>query len=160
MLKISRLADYAIVILQSLSQKGRSCSAAFLAKETDISLPTVSKVLKRLAEVGILASIRGTQGGYLLISSPDKISLTAIISAIDGDFALTECCKNTQACDKQSNCQLSHNWQIINQIIANVLTNLSLADLSQRHFCFEDIAQSVKSLTLKNEIQRKKNAEK
>lgn len=143
MLKISRLADYALLLLQELVQKAPAyCSANMLAAQTHLALPTVSKVLKRLAEAGILISIRGTQGGYQLAATAENITLAAIISAIDGYPALTECCKPRHRCEQQSICHLSSNWQIINRIFFKILKSLSLADL-KRQLNFEDIIISL-----------------
>lgn len=134
MLKISRLADYALLILQELAKPMSSnhCSANTLASQTRLALPTVSKILKTLAEAGIVTSIRGTQGGYRLAVLPQQINLAEIITAMDGEIALTECCKSQHFCEQHLVCHLSEGWRAINQIIVKLLQNLSLTDLQQR----------------------------
>ncbi len=66
MLRISRLTDYATVILASLAG-GALASAADIAERTHIGLPTVSKLLKELQHAGLVRSVRGAHGGYQLV---------------------------------------------------------------------------------------------
>ena len=67
MLRISKLTDYATVILARLAaEPERRFTAAQLAAETRLALPTVSKLLKQLHRSGLVQSTRGLHGGYLL----------------------------------------------------------------------------------------------
>lgn len=132
MLKISKLADYATVVMSTLSlQAAPHCSAALLAEESHIALPTVSKVLKRLNEAGLVKSVRGANGGYQLARLPVDISVVEIIAAIDGEPALTECSHAAGDCAVDQFCGLRANWQRINQMVLNVLQEVSLADMGQ-----------------------------
>ena len=55
----------------------------------------VSKILKLLAREGLLASHRGVKGGYSLARHPEEISMAAIIAALEGPIAITECIDET-----------------------------------------------------------------
>jgi Rrf2 family protein len=83
MLRISRLTDYATVILASLAGGGLA-SATDIAGRTHIGLPTVSKLLKELQHAGLVRSVRGARGGYQLARAPAAISAAAIIDAVEG----------------------------------------------------------------------------
>lgn len=131
MLKISKLADYATQIMPVLMQQATSMSAATIAKKTMISGPTVAKVLKKLTEAGLLQSTQGVKGGYQLTSTPEKISLSTIITAMDGQPAMTECCKKNYDCAQESVCVLRDNWQSINRIVLTVLDSISLHDMAR-----------------------------
>ena len=91
MIRITRLADYAIVILSHFaSDRTRPVrTARLLASETHVPLPTVSKILKALARRGIVASLRGVHGGYTLTKVPEAISVAEIIDALEGPIAMT-----------------------------------------------------------------------
>lgn len=131
MLKISRLADYATLIMSCFAKQPRArYSAAILAQKTQIALPTVSKILKLLSEAGLLISKRGVNGGYELATKPERISVAAIVTAIDGEFALTECSQATYSCQQNHTCELSGNWQFINQVISDLLESISLVDMT------------------------------
>lgn len=93
--------------------------------------PTVSKCLKLLNEAGLLLSSRGVNGGYRLSRDASEINLAELISAIDGDLALTECSSQSQDCIRSTICGLRHNWQTINQMIVCMLQQLTLQDMRQ-----------------------------
>jgi FeS assembly SUF system regulator len=90
MLRISRLTDYATVILASLAG-GSLASATDVADRTRIGLPTVSKLLKELQHAGLVTSVRGAHGGYQLARPAAAINAAEIIDAVEGPLALTEC---------------------------------------------------------------------
>ena len=82
MLRISRLTDYATVLLAALAREpGQQRTAAALAEATRIGAPTVSKVLKQLQRAGLVTSTRGLHGGYQLARSAEAISAAAISTA-------------------------------------------------------------------------------
>lgn len=130
MIKISRLADYGLVILNYLAaQPERSYSAAVLAERTHLALPTVSKVLKLLHDGQVITSTRGASGGYRLAKDPALLNLAEVIAAIDGLPALTECCQPVNHCVHDARCSLRSNWPLINRVIINALKQFTLADL-------------------------------
>jgi FeS assembly SUF system regulator len=131
MLRISKLTDYATVLMAALAQKSETCvSASQLADETRLELPTVAKVLKTLARSELVTSIRGVHGGYRLSVEPDRISVAAIVRAMEGPIALTECGLEPGLCSHEPNCTLRGNWQRIGLAVEGALERLSLADLA------------------------------
>ncbi|MEQ1531671.1 MAG: SUF system Fe-S cluster assembly regulator [Methylococcales bacterium] len=129
MLRISKLTDYAIVIVSFMAKESRTLAAMEIASVTGIALPTVSKILKLLLNAGVLVSSRGAKGGYGLADQPDKISVATVISAMEGPIALTECSISQQGCEQASGCGIHANWTVINQTIQNALASVSLADM-------------------------------
>lgn len=130
MLRISKLADYATLIM---AYAARTPDMPLTAKKTasDLGLqyPTVSKILKRLAKANLLISMRGAQGGYQLAHVPTEINIAEIISVMDGPIALTKCSHVLLHCTLSQNCTTKNNWQSINQIIYEKLAEVSLADM-------------------------------
>ena len=132
MIKISKLSDYATVILSMLAQTPmQRVSANQIAEGTQLPIPTVSKVLKLLNEAKLVSSTRGTNGGYTLCRCPTLISVAEIIHAIEGELAMTECSKEALSCSRNEFCGLRHNWQYINYMMVMLLQQLSLADMNQ-----------------------------
>lgn len=130
MLRISKMADYATVILKCLSaQTGCLLSANEIAQQTYLERPTVSKILKILLNAGLVISTRGAIGGYSLAKKPDKITIAQIITAIEGMPTLTECSSTATICTQDTTCQLKHNWKVINQFILTTLENITLTDM-------------------------------
>jgi Rrf2 family protein len=96
MFRLSKLSDYAIVLMSRIAgSKAGVVTARGLSEETDIPWRTVVRLLKTLTAGGVLRSIHGRKGGYVLSRSPSKVSLIDIIEMIEGPFALTECNRET-----------------------------------------------------------------
>ncbi len=131
MLKISKLADYGTVIMAALARvPGATLTAKELAERTRLNLPTVSKLLKRLVKAHLLVSNRGSKGGYSLAKSASQITVMAIVSAIDGVFAMTECSIHQGHCDIEKSCMVSDNWRLISQAVYYALESITLAQMT------------------------------
>src|SRR6202521_812494 len=92
MLRMSRLTDYAPVLLAALAgEPGRVQTAGSLAEQTRVAAPTVCKLLKQLQRAGLVTSTRGLRGGYQLARPAAQISAAAILDALEGPLALTDC---------------------------------------------------------------------
>lgn len=132
MLRITKLTDYATVILSYMARNDSSMHAATeISNATDITLPTVSKLLKTLAKENLVCSTRGSKGGYYLSRDPDKISVASVISAVEGPIALTECSLPVDDCQCQQvgSCEIRGNWGAINKVVASALESVTLADM-------------------------------
>jgi FeS assembly SUF system regulator len=130
MLRISKMADYAVVILHCLSaDTGALLSASEIARQAHLGRHTASKVLKMLQAADLVTSTRGAEGGYSLTQLPAQITLAQIIMALEGPLAFMECAHPTQRCIQNDTCNLKHNWKTINQFIVNTLHSISLADM-------------------------------
>ncbi|MDX1610158.1 MAG: SUF system Fe-S cluster assembly regulator [Halofilum sp. (in: g-proteobacteria)] len=131
MLRVSKLTDYATVVLAQMAREpGTVHTAADLAERTHLSRPTVAKLLKQFARVGVLTSYRGAHGGYLLARPPEEISAVEIIDTIEGTLAMTECSLGHDQCEIEHVCNIGHHWQRINRAIRAALDEVSLADLA------------------------------
>lgn len=135
MLRISRLTDYATVILASLAG-GSLASAADIAERTHIGVPTVSKLLKELQHAGLVRSVRGAHGGYQLARPAAAINAADIIDAVEGPVALTECANGDGNCGIEATCQVGHGWQRISLAIRRALHEVSLEELARRDAAF------------------------
>jgi len=130
MLKLSKLTDYATVILSYMAKEYQNMHAAVeISEVTGITLPTVSKILKLLVKSHVLTSVRGAKGGYLLARSPERITVATVISALEGPIALTECNASHKNCDQATGCEIQGNWGLINQKVFNALDSVTLADM-------------------------------
>lgn len=132
MLRISKLADYGTVVMVYLARRGQSlCNARDIAQHTHLSVPTVSKLLKRLTAAGILTSVRGVSGGYRLQRPAVEISVAQIIYALEEQLGLTECSLQPNECSLQSVCHIQGNWRLISQAIETALESVSLEALAR-----------------------------
>ena len=131
MLRISRLTDYATVLLATLAgEPQRVQTAASLAEQTRIAAPTVSKLLKQLQRAGLVTSTRGLHGGYQLARPATQISAAAILDALEGPVALTDCSVGHGQCEIEATCRVGRVWQRLNLAIRRALYEVSLAQLA------------------------------
>ena len=130
MLRISRITDYATVVMAYLALHPTEIqNAKDINLHTHIALPTVSKILKLLAKANLVISHRGVNGGYSLAESPDKIFITQIIEAIEGTMGLTACAHLKGECQIESYCAIRGNWRSISEMILNALQEVRLTEL-------------------------------
>jgi FeS assembly SUF system regulator len=131
MLRISRLTDYATVLLAALASEPQHLqTAAALADRTRIAAPTVSKLLKQLHRAGLVTSTRGLRGGYQLARPAAQISAAAILDALEGPVALTDCAAGHGNCGIEETCRVGRVWQRLNLAIRRALYDVSLAQLA------------------------------
>lgn len=132
MLKLSKLCDYAGVIMAQIARSPEHPhAAAELAEQVGLPHPTVSKTLKLLQRANLLHSRRGVQGGYLLSRDAGQIRVSDIITAIEGPFAMTQCSEHGESCDIAATCHVASNWQQVSQAIHQLLDSVTLAQLAQ-----------------------------
>jgi FeS assembly SUF system regulator len=139
MLRLSKLTDYAVVVLVRLSQGEGGAGTAEavqtspgIAAGTGIPEPTVAKVLKLLAGAGLVTSQRGARGGYRLTRSLHAIPVTDVIAAIDGPIALTACVEGAATqCESSRLCPVAGRWDKVNAAIQSALAAITLADMQE-----------------------------
>lgn len=130
MLRVTKLTDYATVLLTELARgPDRIHSAAELAERSRLESATVAKVMKLLAQAGLVTGFRGATGGYRLARSASAIPLIAIVEALEGPQAMTACALHDGGCGIESHCGVRAGWQRINDVVIEALTRTSLADL-------------------------------
>ena len=141
MLRLSRLTDYAVVVMARLARdgalpEGQVQTAPGLAQATGIAEPTVAKVLKILGQAGVVEGVRGARGGYRVSRPLSAVPLSAVIVAIDGPIALTACVDGGQGgCETQGICAVRGRWDPVNDAIRRALSGITLADLAGPSCC-------------------------
>lgn len=130
MLRVTKLTDYATVVLTVLAARpGDVLSAADLAETAGLETPTVSKLLKPLAQTGLVTSLRGARGGYRLSRDAAEITLIEIVEAMEGPLAMTECSQHDSQCGLADQCGVRANWRLINDVVGDALRGVTLAQM-------------------------------
>ncbi len=149
MLKLSRLTDYAAVLMAQIARHpDRAYAATELAEAVQLPHPTVSKTLKMLVRAGLLVSRRGARGGYSLARAPSQISASDIIAAIEGPVAMTECSQIDGDCELLGNCSVADNWQRVTLGVQTLLDSVSLTHLAQTTPIKLPVQLPIQSVTL------------
>jgi FeS assembly SUF system regulator len=130
MIRMSKLTDYAIVLLAHLGHSERTLTAQELAARSRVPLPTVSKLCKELSRAGIVISHRGRHGGYSLARHPDAISVAEIVEALEGPISLTECgTPGGDPCGIEPFCLAKASWDPVSRAIHGALQQLPLSSI-------------------------------
>jgi len=135
MLRVSKLTDYAVVVLTRLSEGGPCPEQAVqtspaISHLTGVPEPTVAKVLKALGTSGLVISQRGARGGYRLSRPLETITVADVITAVDGPIALTACVDGgSSGCEVHGMCAVKGRWDLVNDQIRQALGAISLADM-------------------------------
>lgn len=97
MFRLNKRVDLGILLLTALQAQGQTqASASGLASRFRLSRHMVANILKDLAKGGLVASGRGVKGGYYLARPAERIRLSEVIDAIEGPFALLDCCTDSR----------------------------------------------------------------
>ncbi|MEM7780495.1 MAG: SUF system Fe-S cluster assembly regulator [Pseudomonadota bacterium] len=129
-MRLSNLADYAVI---TMSQAATHCgdgrvSAAELASETGLPVPTVQRLVSKLTRAGLLRSVRGVGGGLQLGRPAAAITVADIVEAVEGPIAVTACVDD-RCCDHEANCSMKPHWPIINAKLRGALAEVTLEHL-------------------------------
>ncbi len=133
-MRLSSLADYAVVMMSAAARHGCGArlSATLLAEETHVPLPTAQKLMQKLAQAGLLSSLRGTGGGFKLTRPASCITLADIIEAVEGPIAMTTCVDDAREdCALDQHCAVKPHWGVVNGAVRGALASVSLTTLSE-----------------------------
>ena len=132
MLKITRLADYAVLIICSFdSYKDKIISAQEITNKTGLQKATVNKVLSILVRKKLLKANRGVKGGYKPFKRLEDISIKELIEAVEGPVSLTHCIdNNARNCNLFDACITKHTWGLVNNALRDTLDSIKVKDIS------------------------------
>ena len=133
-MRLTHLADYAVVLMTAAARRGEyvRLSSADLAQETGVPLPTAQKLMGHLASAGLLTSVRGAGGGFMLARSVTAISLADIVEAVEGPIAMTMCSGSDgpSECALDANCRVKPHMGIVSSAVRGALGAVSLESLT------------------------------
>lgn len=129
-MKLSNTSEYALRILIYM---GKDVQRLYSAKQLVDALKISDKYLRRLmtdlTKSGIVVSVQGRDGGYVIAKKPEEIKLADIIEAIEGMNKYTGCLLGFENCSDENPCALHSSLGPIRQEFFSVFTNKSLNDL-------------------------------
>ena len=132
-MRLTHLADYAVVMMTAAARReaGARLSAAELAHETGVPLPTAQKLMGKLAIAGLLTSARGAGGGFTLARAVTEISLADIVEAVEGPIAMTMCADGVNHdCILDAHCRVKPHMGIVGAKVRGALHAVSLQELA------------------------------
>ncbi len=103
-----------------------------IAKHQDISVKYLEQLMATLKSAGVVRSIRGSKGGYVLAKPPKKIRLSDVFVAFEGSVATVECVANADYCGRAADCVAREVWIEVQRAITGVLQSITLEDVVRR----------------------------
>ncbi len=125
-----RYAVMAMVDLAMHSIKG-PITLAEIAQRQDIALNYLEQIFMRLRKNGLVSSVRGPGGGYVINLPAEEIKISKIINAVDESIKMTRCQnQKTLGCMHGKAKCITHNlWEGLGNQISNYLNSITLADI-------------------------------
>jgi Rrf2 family iron-sulfur cluster assembly transcriptional regulator len=134
-MKLGSKGRYAVMAMVDLAVhgEGRPVSLAEIALRQEISLSYLEQLFARLRRHGLVASVRGPGGGYLLARPACRISIVEVVDAVDESMRVTRCLKGrlpAQGCMSDRSRCLTHDlWADLGEHIRDFLGSMTLEDV-------------------------------
>jgi Rrf2 family protein len=103
-----------------------------IAEKHEISRKYLHALLTSLRVSGIVRSVRGSGGGYVLARPPDQIKISEVLRTLEGSLCFAECVDDRQVCRRSGACVGHDLWTELSRMIERHLDRLSLAELASR----------------------------
>jgi Rrf2 family transcriptional regulator, cysteine metabolism repressor len=138
-MRFSARGEYGLLALLELSlHEGNSpVQARTIARSQKIPLRFLEQVLSALRKAGLVESIRGAQGGYLLARPAGEVTLAEVLQAIDGPVVSGGCVSSEgETCWHEAEhgyCVVRETRESVRTSIQQTLNALTLQDIRERH---------------------------
>jgi len=129
-MQVSKTLDYAVRSLTYLSKEpvGR-LNIKEISQNQHIPLNYLAKIMRKLVNKGIVQSMVGPEGGYVLRKSPREITLREVYEAIEGDFRMIDCMEKDSICILHENCAQLPVWDKLQISMIKILESTTLEDM-------------------------------
>lgn len=135
-MKFSVKSEYAVsaVLDMALNADNGPVHVKSIASRQAIPMRFLEQVMASLKKAGIVDSIRGAQGGYVLSRDPKAISVAHIIEAIEGPITPMDCTNGIleDRCYQMNGCVIKEVWEDVKKAITDTLSKVNIEDMSRR----------------------------
>ena len=100
-----------------------------IAEQQNISNKYLEQLIAMIKSAGLIKSVRGPKGGYLLARAPNEIKLSKVFTALEGPLVAEKCLEHTEYCSKCTDCVTQQVWADMQNAIMGVLESMTLQDL-------------------------------
>ena len=130
-MKLSTRTRYGIrAVLELAKNHGQGpVQLKIIARHQGISVKYLEQLMAMLKSAGIVKSIRGSKGGYILAKSPDQIRLSDCFNCLEGHVVTVECVENDNYCPRTCDCIAREVWAEVQKAVMAVLESMTLQSL-------------------------------
>ena len=136
-MKISTKGRYALRLMVdlALSSQGQPVSLRDVAQRQQLSDKYLEQIVTQLSRAGLVRSVRGAGGGYLLTREPEEYTVGEILRVLEGNLAPVSCADADDVCrcGRADRCVTVEIWREIQAAVSGVVDHVTLADLVRRH---------------------------
>ncbi|HPM77438.1 MAG TPA: Rrf2 family transcriptional regulator [bacterium] len=138
-MRISTKGRYGLRALVDLAAhyQDRPVLLSEIAERQTLSKRYLERLFTQLRDNGILRSVRGASGGYMLNRKPNEISVTEILEALEGSLSPVECIVDSQLCCRTEQCVTHDLWTELSSTIREKLDSVSLEELKDKQLAYE-----------------------
>jgi len=115
----------------ALNQQDGTMPLNKIAARQDISVKYLAQIFPALRTAGLVRSIRGPRGGYILARDPSDIRLSDIVHVLEGSLAPVECIDAPDLCARSGACATRDVWKALEDRMEDVLQSTTLSDLAE-----------------------------
>lgn len=127
---INRDVDYAARALVFMARANKpTVSVIKMKEEVGVTGPFLRKIMQKLQKAGFVHSLKGKGGGFSLARGPQNISLSQLITALQGDIKLNECLFRQKLCQQHASCILRHKIAAMESRLISELEGITVKDL-------------------------------
>lgn len=133
-MKISTKGRYGLRIMLDLAQNDGDTPRmiADICKTQGLSPKYVGRLILKLRNAGMIASVRGAKGGYKIKRMPKHITLLEIIETMEGPLSIVDCVACPKKCKRAEGCAAREIWEELNEKIRKDLESMTLQDVLNR----------------------------
>lgn len=131
-MRITQEADYALRITGLLAGETMAVGAPNIAESVCVPKRFAMKILRRLAENGVVTAVRGVSGGYKLAIPAERLTLRRVVEAVDGPILLQKCLCDDYVCTRNANkgcCRYHRVFASLSAAVSAALERLTVADM-------------------------------
>lgn len=133
-MKLSTKSRYAVRLMINLAWNFKQGPSQLneIARKEEISEKYLSQIVINLRGAGLIRSVRGAHGGYLLAKDPAHITLRDIVEVMEGGLDIVDCLTDEENCGRSGICLTRNVWEKVSQAIKETLSEINLYDLSRQ----------------------------
>lgn len=132
-MKLSTKGKYGMYAMYYLAQHaGGGCQPLKAVAEIGVPEDYLEQLLGTLRRAGLVTTVRGAQGGYLLARAPEEITIGNIIDALEGPLSISECVGDESLCHKAGQCRSRRVWEYLSRSINDLLQSITLRDMLEQ----------------------------
>ena len=131
-MRLTTKGRYGVRAVVNLAAQGQNhpISISQISKEEDLSPEFLEQIFFKLKKAGVIRSIRGPKGGFLLNWKPSEVTIKAILDAVGESVHPTPCThSSSEPYSREKNCAMAPVWSEFNEVIENHLNSISIEDI-------------------------------